>query len=59
MAHSINIIQNADYLTPEKKRDILYNNAAQFLRLTPPNPKLMMTEGSEKEACGQALQAVD
>ena len=25
--------QNADYLTPEQKRDILYNNAARFLRL--------------------------
>ena len=33
MAYSINIIQNADYLTPEQKRDILYNNAARFLRL--------------------------
>lgn len=33
MAYSIGIIQNADYLTPEEKRDILYNNAARFLRL--------------------------
>jgi len=33
MAYSIRIIQNADYLTPEQKRDILYNNAARFLRL--------------------------
>jgi uncharacterized protein len=33
MAHSIGIIQNADYLTPEQKRDILYNNAVRFLRL--------------------------
>lgn len=33
MAYSISIIQNADYLTPEEKRDILYNNAARFLRL--------------------------
>jgi len=33
MAYSIGIIQNADYLTPEQKRDILYNNAAHFLRL--------------------------
>ncbi|MBV8113502.1 MAG: amidohydrolase [Silvibacterium sp.] len=33
MAYSISIIQNADYLTPEQKRDILYNNAARFLRL--------------------------
>jgi uncharacterized protein len=33
MAYSISIIQNADYLTAAEKRDILYNNAARFLRL--------------------------
>jgi uncharacterized protein len=33
MAYSISIIQNADYLTPRQKRDILYNNAVRFLRL--------------------------
>ena len=33
MAYSISIIQNADYLSPAQKRDILYNNAARFLRL--------------------------
>jgi predicted TIM-barrel fold metal-dependent hydrolase len=33
MAYSIGIVQNADYLTSEQKRDILYNNAARFLRL--------------------------
>jgi len=33
MAYSISIIQNADYLSPEQKRDVLYNNAARFLRL--------------------------
>ncbi|MDE3194968.1 MAG: amidohydrolase family protein [Acidobacteriota bacterium] len=33
VAQSINIIEQADYLTPEQKRDILYNNAARFLRL--------------------------
>jgi predicted TIM-barrel fold metal-dependent hydrolase len=33
MAHSIGLIQNADYLTPRQKRDILYHNAARFLRL--------------------------
>jgi uncharacterized protein len=33
MAYSISIIQNAEYLTPQKKRDILYNNAARFLRM--------------------------
>jgi predicted TIM-barrel fold metal-dependent hydrolase len=39
MAYSISIIQNADYLTPEQKRDILYNNAARFLRLPPAEAK--------------------
>ena len=33
MAYSIGIIQNAEYLTPGQKRDILYNNAVRFLRL--------------------------
>ena len=33
MPYSISIIQNADYLTPEQKRDILYNNAVRFLRI--------------------------
>ncbi len=33
MAYSISIIQNADYLTSQQKRDILYNNAARFLRI--------------------------
>ena len=33
MAYSISVIQNAEYLSPEEKRDILYNNAARFLRL--------------------------
>ena len=33
MSYSIRIIQNADYLTVQQKRDILYNNAARFLRL--------------------------
>ena len=33
MTYSISIIQNADYLTTEQKRDILYNNAARFLRV--------------------------
>lgn len=34
MAHSISIIQTADYLTSAQKRDILCNNAARFLRLS-------------------------
>jgi predicted TIM-barrel fold metal-dependent hydrolase len=33
MAYSISLIQNADYLTSDQKRDILYNNAARFLRI--------------------------
>ena len=33
MSYSISIIQNADYLSPDQKRDILYYNAARFLRL--------------------------
>jgi len=33
MRYSIGIVQNADYLLPSQKRDILYNNAARFLRL--------------------------
>jgi len=28
-------LESADFLTPEQKRDIFYNNAARFLRLTP------------------------
>jgi uncharacterized protein len=39
MATSISVIQNADYLTPQQKRDILYNNAARFLRLDKPDTK--------------------
>jgi uncharacterized protein len=31
---SIEAIESADFLTPEQKRDILYNNAARFLRLS-------------------------
>jgi hypothetical protein len=38
MAYSISIIQNADYLTNQQKRDILYNNAARFLRLDTAKP---------------------
>ncbi len=30
----IQTIEEADFLTPKQKRDILYNNAARFLRLT-------------------------
>ena len=33
MRTSISVIDQADYLTPQQKRDILYNNAARFLRL--------------------------
>lgn len=33
MATSIGVIEGATYLTPQQKRDILYYNAARFLRL--------------------------
>ena len=33
MATSIGVIEGATYLTAQQKRDILYNNAARFLRL--------------------------
>jgi hypothetical protein len=33
METSIDVIDRASYLTPQQKRDILYNNAARFLRL--------------------------
>jgi predicted TIM-barrel fold metal-dependent hydrolase len=33
MAASISVIEGATYLSPQQKRDILYNNAARFLRL--------------------------
>ena len=34
IAKSIDAIESADVLTPEQKRDIFYNNAARFLRLS-------------------------
>jgi predicted TIM-barrel fold metal-dependent hydrolase len=30
---AIQSIESADFLTPQQKRDIFYNNAARFLRL--------------------------
>jgi predicted TIM-barrel fold metal-dependent hydrolase len=33
---SIKVINDAPFLTPKQKRDVLYNNAARFLRLTQP-----------------------
>jgi len=30
---SVNVIKDAPFLTPEQKRDVLYHNAARFLRL--------------------------
>ena len=35
MTYSISLIQNADYLTSQQKRDILFNNAVRFYRLDP------------------------
>ncbi|TBW28470.1 amidohydrolase family protein [Gramella sp. KN1008] len=34
IGRGIEAIENADFLTEEQKRDILYNNAARFLRLS-------------------------
>jgi hypothetical protein len=34
ISRSIDVIENAPFLTKDQKRDILYNNAARFLRLT-------------------------
>ena len=39
MEASISVIEGATYLTPQQKRDILYNNAARFLRLDQAQPK--------------------
>ena len=33
--HAVRVVEEAPSLTPDQKRDILYNNAARFLRLTP------------------------
>jgi predicted TIM-barrel fold metal-dependent hydrolase len=32
---ALEAVESAEFLTPEQKRDILYNNAARFLRLSP------------------------
>jgi len=32
---AVEAIERANFLTEEQKRDILYNNAARFLRLSP------------------------
>jgi uncharacterized protein len=37
METSLAVIDRASYLTPQQKRDILYNNAARFLRLDKAN----------------------
>lgn len=34
IGNGIDTIEHADFLTTEQKRDILYNNAARFLRLS-------------------------
>jgi len=35
LERSVKVIEDAPFLTAKQKRDILYNNAARFLRLTP------------------------
>lgn len=37
IAASIDAVQDADFLTPEQKRDIFYNNAMTFFRWTEPH----------------------
>ena len=32
---SLSIVENADYLSYDQKRDILFNNAVRFFRLDP------------------------
>ena len=59
MAYSIGIIQNADYLSPEQKRDILYNNAARFLRLPPPQPNSGDAPHRDFEMWDSALETDD
>ena len=39
MATCIAFIEQGDYLSPQQKRDIFYNNAARFLRLNQPSAK--------------------
>ena len=34
IGYSIQVLESADFLSPEQKRDIFYNNAARFLRLS-------------------------
>jgi hypothetical protein len=41
---AIETIETADFLTPEQKRDIFYNNAARFLRLS---------DGESAKHCGK------
>ena len=44
---AIESVETADFLTPEQKRDVLYNNAARFLRLS--DEEMAKHRGSEKE----------
>jgi hypothetical protein len=40
----IQAIEEADFLTEEQKRDILYNNAARFLEIDTKNPRELSNE---------------
>jgi predicted TIM-barrel fold metal-dependent hydrolase len=40
---AIESIQTASFLSPEQKRDIFFNNAARFLRLSDEQIKAMQT----------------
>lgn len=48
METSIGVIEGATYLTPQQKRDILYNNAARFLRIDKAKQAI-----AEKPSAGQ------
>ena len=46
IARSIDVISEADFLSDEQKRDILYNNAAYFLRLSEAQKSLHLELGT-------------
>lgn len=52
---SVNVINEAPFLSAQQKRDILFNNAARFLRLTPAQVEAYRKLGKPaKPAVGKA-----
>ena len=47
IAFAIERIKKAPFLTAQQKRDILFNNAATFLRLSPEQIKFMYSNHSK------------